>query len=115
MNPATISRSAFRTLRPRRPRNVSPARPAVPAFRPWRIDEPCPYPVSERDHLRANCPPGQSVDCVVIGWTATSTAHAYPSILHRGTWDECETRRIASNYPQSLRTVQREALPSAAY
>lgn len=60
-----------------------------------------------------NPPPGQTTDCVLVSWVHTSSVHAYPSTLFEGTWEQCEARRVRGKPDPSLRTYQREAMPSA--
>lgn len=46
-------------------------------------------------------------------WCETSSVHAYPVHLFWGTRAECEARRLASNFPSSLRVDHEWQLPGA--
>ena len=45
---------------------------------------------------------------VLVSWVRTSKIHAYPNIQFRGTKEDCNKRRTASNFPRLLDIVSRD-------
>lgn len=79
----------------------------------WQFDQPCPLPLRQREQIKMGPPPGQTSDCALVSFVHTSTAHAYPVTQFKGTWADCEQRRVETDYPQKMRTHQAECMPVA--
>lgn len=45
-------------------------------------------------------------DWQLISLVKTSSVHGYYVVHFSGTYEECEERRLASNFPHSMKTVQ---------